>query len=693
MSTRTTRRLEAVAAFCVWRPLPVLAAAGAVMLLALAYASSHLTLRTSNLDLIDAELAPVASFRDFAAEFGTPNFLVIVFEGGDPRELRAAVDRIGERLLDAPGVRGVIDKLPHDAGALEIMGIDPYLASRDRGLFFIFVQPDDPTSSAETIAPFVRGVREVLSDAGLEARGVRAGLTGMPEYALDDREIIERDVSRLSAVAAGLILLLFVSAFGAFRRPLMVTAALLVGVGTTIGLVAFFPGHLTLLSAFFASILFGLGVDYGIHIVDRVEELVAAGRPEPEAIPSAIAALAPSLRTGALTTASVLLAMQLSGFKGFEELGLIAGVGVLVCLLTMVTVLPALLALFAAPARRERPLARRRIGRVLCALQSRRAAGLLTAAALLCLLAGSPGFDTDYLNLQPRDSEAVRLEREMVRRSDYSPEFAVFTAESEEVVKDLVWRLADDDTVAAVRSLRDFEVPGLAGALPELPPALEASLRSPAGRLAVYAYPGADVWQGERQEEFVTHMRSIDGEVTGMPILGHFMIERSKRALRITAVLGALLLCFWVWFDFRRLVPTLLAILPTVLAVASMHALMRLFGISFNPLNVMALPVVLGIAVDDGVHVVHRFLAERGDLARTLAGTGRSVFLTSMTTLAAFGTLAFTPHRGLASFAITLSLGVASAFVFSVLVLPQILSAVAVWRPAAVWPVMDGIGS
>lgn len=319
---------------------------------------------------------------------------------------------------------------------------------------------------------------------------------------------------------------------------------------------------------------------------------------------------------------------------------------------------------------RNRLLTERRIGRVLCAMQSRPAALVLAVAAILAVLAGSPRFDTDYLSLQPRDSEAVRLEREMVERSDFSPAFAVFTADSREELKDLVWRLADDETVGNVRSVLDLEVAGRSGGLPE---ATEASFRSPAGRLAVYAYPGEDVWQPEKQQAFITHMRSIDGEVTGMPFLGSFMVERSQRALRVTATLGAVLLLFWVWVDFRRLTPAVLALVPTLLTVTSMHALMRLFGVSFNPLNVMALPVILGIAVDDGVHMVHRFLAEKGNLVRTLSGTGRSIVLTSSTTVAAFGTLAFTSHRGLASFAIALSLGVVSALVLSVLVLPGLL--------------------
>jgi len=124
----------------------------------------------------------------------------------------------------------------------------------------------------------------------------------------------------------------------------------------------------------------------------------------------------------------------------------------------------------------------------------------------------------------------------------------------------------------------------------------------------------------------------------------------------------------------------LLATLPTLLGAGGMVALMALFRVSFNPLDVMALPLVLGIAVDDGVHIVHRFLAEGGDVSATLRGTGRSVVLTSLTSLAAFGVLAFARHRGLASFGAAAGLGVAASLVLSVLVLPQALRAWAIRR-------------
>ncbi len=193
------------------------------------------------------------------------------------------------------------------------------------------------------------------------------------------------------------------------------------------------------------------------------------------------------------------------------------------------------------------------------------------------------------------------------------------------------------------------------------------------GNFAVYAYPRQDVWSPEHRVAFINAMRAIDPRVTGMPILGDFMVARTHRALRITAILGGCLLFACVLAGFPRILPALVAMVPTFLTIAGLHAVMKVLGIPFNPINLMALPVIMGIGVDDGVYIVHRYLFERGDVEKTLAVTGRSVVLTSLTTIAAFGSLAFTSHRGLASFAMTLCLGVGIALVLSVTVLPLLL--------------------
>jgi predicted RND superfamily exporter protein len=257
----------------------------------------------------------------------------------------------------------------------------------------------------------------------------------------------------------------------------------------------------------------------------------------------------------------------------------------------------------------------------------------------------------------------------MVDRSSYSTQFAAFVAPSREAAAELAAQLSEEETVGEVH---------WAGELPAVAPAalapLAARFVSPEGRHAVYAHPRGNAWDPAVRDPFLDRMKTLDPEVTGMPVLGRFMIDRSLSALRRAVPLAALVVFLWVLADLRDLRLALLALAPAALSLGALSALMALLGIDFNPLDVLALPVVIGIAVDDGVHLVHRFRAEGGSVEATLRGTGRSVVLTSATSLAAFGTLAAASHRGLASFAQVLALGVGAALAISVLALPWALA-------------------
>lgn len=664
------------------RPGWTIATALALAALSLLLAASRLEIKTSNLDLVDPDLPVVARFRDFARGFGTPNMLVVVLEGSDPVRLRAAADRVAEKVRGAHGVRAVFARLPYQSPAPFGPGL--YFTSKDRKMCFLFVQPADADSSAATIAPFAQAVRERIGQAGLAADGVKAGLTGLPQYALDDRDIIRRDTSRLSAVSFVLILILFAFGFSELSRPLMASATLAVSAVLVAGVVALFPGYLTLVSATFFSALFGLGIDYGTYVVDRFEEYLGEGREKREALVAAVRELGPGLTTGALTTACAFYAMTFSGFRGFAELGFIGGTGILLALLLMATLLPALLMLVGGRRRRERPLMERRFGRWIARLQR---PGLAVALALLAvagLAGGLPAFNGDYLDLQPADSEAVRLEREMVRRSAFSPQFAAFLADTPEKAREIGEKLRKEDTVGTVRSVADFVLlDAFARRVPGEWEAFHGGFQAPDGRLAVYAYPNGNVWDPAFESRFLAQMKAVDPEVTGMPVLGRFMIDLSKRALWITAGLSAFVVVLLVLLDLRSPAWSALALLPTALSTAATLAAMRLLGIDFNPLNVMAVPVLLGTAVDTGAHIVHRFRQEDGDLDRTLAGSGAAVALCVLTTIVGFGALMFTSHRGLASFGIVLTLGSTFSLIFSLLALPALLKLAASRLPLA----------
>src|SRR4051812_44975356 len=102
-------------------------------------------------------------------------------------------------------------------------------------------------------------------------------------------------------------------------------------------------GHLNVLTITFAPMLIGLAIDFGVHFITRYEEEMRRGRTEPEGVTKAMVYTGQGIVTGALTTAAAFLAMGFTNFKGIQEMGLISGGGLVLCLIPMMTMLPVLL--------------------------------------------------------------------------------------------------------------------------------------------------------------------------------------------------------------------------------------------------------------------------------------------------------------------------------------------------------------
>jgi predicted RND superfamily exporter protein len=88
----------------------------------------------------------------------------------------------------------------------------------------------------------------------------------------------------------------------------------------------------------------------------------------------------------------------------------------------------------------------------------------------------------------------------------------------------------------------------------------------------------------------------------------------------------------------------------------------------------MALPLIIGIGIDDSVHIIHRYKIEGpGKIPTILRFTGRAILLTSLTTMIGFGSWGLASHRGIASMGQVLFLGVGSCFLSSSIVLPALM--------------------
>ena len=148
----------------------------------------------------------------------------------------------------------------------------------------------------------------------------------------------------MASVASLLICaLIFIYGYQETGRPVKATFCLIIGLGYTMAFATLVVGHLNILTITFVPILIGLAIDYGVHLISRYEEELRRGRTEQAALVKAIVFTGQGIFTGAFTTAGAFLAMMLTDFKGIQEMGVICGGGLLVCLVPMMTMLPVLL--------------------------------------------------------------------------------------------------------------------------------------------------------------------------------------------------------------------------------------------------------------------------------------------------------------------------------------------------------------
>jgi hypothetical protein len=207
----------------------------------------------------------------------------------------------------------------------------------------------------------------------------------------------------------------------------------------------------------------------------------------------------------------------------------------------------------------------------------------------------------------------------------------------------------------------------------DLDPFLKSRVISASGRhYLVHIYPREDIWKEEAMAAFIAAIREVDPQVTGVPVQVYESTRLMERGFLLAAVYSFVVVLALIWFDFRSVLFTLLAMVPVVLGLVWVAQLMPALGMAFNLANFFSIPILIGGGIDGGVHIIHRFREDRSARVATRS-TGVAVVLSFLNTLIGFGMLVFASHRGLASLGAMMALGSATCLVASVIVLPALL--------------------
>lgn len=390
----------------------------------------------------------------------------------------AQILRFEHRFLRDP--EAVTRRMDADAPLLSLVsavaqgdsgGLPPgYVGSRDGTRMFITITPSSAADDLPVLTRFVGAMRARADRLMSENPDVRVAFTGQAALSVDEMALVRRDATRSSVLAAVGVALLIMVGFRWRVHAFMAFVALMAGLLWTLGAVWFAPGYLNLITTAVIPTLLGVGVAFGIHPISEYE--LAPGREvgSEAALHAAFRETLMPVTVSALTTAAAFFAILLIPFRGFAELGLVAGLGVVLCLGAAYTVLPALLTVHGrrrraresgqseAPVHPEAHFDRvwsrgaaaavSRYPRVVVAV----AAGL---TAVLALGVTRVKFDPDLLGLLPRDAEAVRYQEIIARTSDLSPFFAVVEAESLTELRTLKTRAESDPAIGRFESVLD----------------------------------------------------------------------------------------------------------------------------------------------------------------------------------------------------------------------------------------------
>jgi hopanoid biosynthesis associated RND transporter like protein HpnN len=215
----------------------------------------------------------------------------------------------------------------------------------------------------------------------------------------------------------------------------------------------------------------------------------------------------------------------------------------------------------------------------------------------------------------------------------------------------------------------------------DLPPALHNHFIGRTRQYKVEVFPKYDIWQHDNQSNFIAELRQAlgpngDKKVTGTPVQLYEYTTLLKESYQQAALYALAAIAFMVFLHFRSITCVILSLLPVAIGSTWTAGLMGLFGLPFNPANIMTLPLVIGIGVTNGIQILNRVAEEQHP--RILAkSTGKAVLVSGLTALTGFGSLTLAKHQGIQSLGLVMAIGIAACMIAGLTFLPAVLNILA----------------
>ncbi len=604
----------------------------------------------------------------------------------------------------------------------------------DGSRLLLVVMQEDSFELALDADHFPR-VREVAQRT-LEPHGVTASFAGMPAIITQEQEATIDRMRLLGPISLLAVLLLLRRIERRVVILVGIAVPMLLSVGVTLAAIGLWDGTLTIMESVFGVMIFGLGADFAIHLLLRMREERARGRDFRACVERTIAGTGRGILSGAATTGGAFLIVAFAPDPVFYRLGLAGGIGLLLCFAFLIVMLPAEWAILErrqvadrAPARAlllpmltmlariayHRPLAVLGITALFMAWSaaglphfryetnlervfSREIRAVATAAKIHERFGLDPGpwlvavseadearrvtreFDRDPL-FERTESVAFLFPEDVLQRSERLAAIGHSLEERRRELEGMRALLADagdreriDDAIAPLLALQHAARLG-PPKVGNLPPTLSERFIGPDGEFLILAFasePGLDSAAAAVERRAA---QAIHPDATSISAVFEALIGTDRPWLGKLNLAVALFVLLVLIADLRRPKLVFLALIPVLTGSFAALGILNWSGFAFNTVTLVGIPLLLGLGVDDGIHIVHRLMEEPDrPIEGVIASVGRGIVMTTATTCASVAALLFSRHPGIESIAILLLVGLPLCLLASVAVLPAFAS-------------------
>ncbi|RMG45637.1 MAG: hypothetical protein D6723_18110 [Acidobacteria bacterium] len=550
---------------------------------------------------------------------------------------------------------------------------------------------------------------------------------------------VTRDLMRCAPLAILLIVVTFFIAFRSWQGVVMPLGTVSVGLIWTFGVMALMSKPLTLVTMMLPVIIMAIGSSYVIHVLNQLS--LSVRELNPDALPAArrvavvraLRFIGPAVVTSGLTTMAGFGSLAFAPIVGMRDMDLFSAVGVCATMILSLTLVPAWFLLWLPPLRRHTAAGtsysfrEKALNRVATLVVQRPGwiCGIVLLGTIIALIGTTRlNVDSDLLAFYPEDS-AERIGARVVRQHlggaatfriivDGHRPGALQTVEALHAVVGLqrfVETLPGVDSTMSIADLvmRSNRLLGSGQSDDEAIPSSQQRLDA----LFVYLAEAASVDDvpmkfisddGQRAQIIVRSnlfgsrdmdavLRRIDGwsraylpsGLTAFPTGLLVLLHRTSDGVAVqqarSLAIALLLIFIMITLAFRSLRIGLVALLPNVIPIVFFFGFMGWMAIPLNVNTSLVASIVLGLAVDNAVHLIRRYLRCCQDMANrrlalthTLRQTGGPIIFANLTLVFGFAIFAFSTFIPVRIGGLLSAMTILACFISNIIFLPVLMN-------------------